>query len=231
MSYLIRNAERAKRHLGDTPKWQVQRDTERGPCLNRESEYFSTVGALQALCDVNNIQLEYCSHYGEPGYSEPEKSILFANWNEIPKQLQKRLETQGYALEWSDEWYVDYNNDKAYRTSPDSHGWQSSLMFSEATGDYLTPDDNVSDWIAQCENNPHTALPSRIAAADLEDAGYVQTSDTYENGFYPGQNDEPVKIGAKLTEAGRDYVFQITDTGQFDVHFRVWIKQGDSNGN
>ena len=225
MSYKVRNADKAKGHLHDTPRWQIDRDIERGPCL--ATEYMRgplTMRALQAYCEVNGRQLDYCSHYGEPGYSDPAKGLLFADWNDIPKSLQTRLESQGYELEWSDEWYVDSNNDKAYRTSPDSYGWESSLMFSEACGDYLTPDDDVSDWIAQCENNNRVALPSWIAESDIIAAGWEKQADVYENGFHPGQTDDPVKIAKFHTDAGREYLFQIGGVGQFDVRFCVWVK-------
>jgi hypothetical protein len=224
MSYQTRNAERAKAHDFNTPQWQINRDTERGPVLNPDGGHFSTMGALRGICEINNRELDYCSHYGEPGYTEPATGILFANWNDVSKRLQDRLSAQGYELEWSDEWYIDYDHSKAYRTSPDSYGWESQLMFSEGAGDYLTPDDNASEWIAECENNPRTALPSWIDAADLEAAGYERANEIYESGFFPGQNDEPEKIAVKLESAGKEYVFQITHVQQFDIRFHVWIK-------
>ena len=38
---------------------------------------------LEAICNQYNI--EWCSHYGEPGYTDPPRGILFANWNNIPE--------------------------------------------------------------------------------------------------------------------------------------------------
>jgi hypothetical protein len=189
MSYKVRNAERAKAHLADTPRWQIQRDTERGPCLRNDYQHgpFSTVGALQAFCEVNNMQCDYASEYGEQGYSHAEKGVLFANWNEIPKKLQTRLESQGFALEWSDEWYVDSNRSKAYRTSPDSHGWESQLLMID--GDYLTPDDDLEEWVQQCEDNPNAALPawwdeSEIAARKTFLFQLGRSGDAYTLAFH-----------------------------------------------
>ena len=85
--------------------------------------------ALQWLQDEHNA--EFASKYGEPGYQDPEKGILLANWNNVPSNMQKWLENAGYSLEWSDEWTVDYNNDKAYRTSPDSYSWEPQWGMGE----------------------------------------------------------------------------------------------------
>jgi hypothetical protein len=224
MSYQYRNAQRAKSHIGDVPRWQVDRDTERGPCFNHCGNGFTTVNVLQAFCEVNNRELDFASTYGEPGYSDPEKSILFTDWNDIPKKLQTRLEAQGYELEWSDEWYIDHNNNgKAYRTSPDSYGWESRLMFSEAAGDYLTPDDGLEDWIAQCQDDARSALPSWWSESDIAALGWVKQTEDYESGFHPGQNDDPKQIATKLRAERKTFLFQIGGVGQFDIRFHVWV--------
>ena len=184
---------------------------------------------LQLWSEKHEHQVDYCTRYGEPGYTNPEKCIFFANWNDVPKRIQDGLESQGYALEWCDEWYIDYNNNgKAYRTSPNSYGWESHIMFSEVAGDYLTPDDDIADWIAQCENNARCALPSWWDASDIEAHGWKRTDDTYESGLHPGQNDSPKKIADAIRKAGKEFLFQINRVGQFDVRFHVWIKQEDA---
>ena len=107
---------------------------------------------LHALQDKH--YLEYCSHYGEPGYQDPEKSILFANWNPISKPICAYLEEAGYELEWSDEWYIDYNNDKAWRTSPDSYGWVRQIVYTD-DGEVLTPDDGAAAVIESLAMSDH----------------------------------------------------------------------------
>ena len=49
--------------------------------------------ALEYLQEKHDCQ--YALAYGEPGYSDPEKGILFANWNPIPKRMLDWLESQG----------------------------------------------------------------------------------------------------------------------------------------
>jgi hypothetical protein len=177
MSFTVRNARRAQTHHSSTPAWQVQRDTERGPCFATDETRRDslTLQALRAFCDVNNRQLDFANTFGEPGYTDPEKCILLADWNDIPKSLQDRLESQGYELEWSDEWYVDHNNgSKAWRTQPDSMCWEPRTRLID--GDILTPDSDAQEWIQTAVNDEDNALPSWFDTDELERIGYGKSA-------------------------------------------------------
>lgn len=181
---------------------------------------------------VNSHNAEYCTHYGEPGYQDPEKGIIFANWNDVPKGLADWLEKCGYSLEWSDEWMIDYNNDKAYRTSPDCYSWECQVMLTD-DGEYITPDDSPDTWIAACEITanfqPMVCLPSWISEADILEAGFTLQNSDLESGFFPGQTDDPVKITADLIKRGAYRVlFQKRENSQFYCRFAVYA---DFEGN
>lgn len=170
--------------------------------------------------------LEECSQYGEPGYQDPEVGILFTNWNQVPKRIQDYLEEAGYELCWSDEWYVDYEYDKAYRTSADSYHWQCQIHFTEA-GEVLTPDDSDSDWVEEfmLTDTGHTpkVLPSRV---DPTTCGFEQVNDEhFENGWHLGQTDDPKEIAAKLFEDStvEAVVFRLSEVSQFYVKFDVFV--------
>lgn len=229
MSYQFRNAQRAKFLANDAPRWQIDRAKERGPCLRNQWNAvhpFTTREALQAFCEVNNHELDFASTYGEPGYSDPEKSILFANWNDIPKSLQTRLEAQGFELEWSDEWYVDHNNGggKAYRTSPNGHGLESQLLMVD--GGYLTPDDALEDWITQCEDNERAALPAWWDEADIAALGWTKQTEEYESGLREGSSDNPAEIALRLQAQRKTFLFQLGRSGDaYMLAFHVWVKE------
>lgn len=177
---------------------------------------------------------EWCGHYGEPGYQDPEKGIVFCNWNPVPKWIGEYLEEAGYACEWSDEWYVDYDYDKAYRTSPDSYGWQPQIMFSEACGDYITPDDPLEDWIQECSiqspNDRMRALPGWVTAAQLEEQGFEKFNGLFETGWHPGQTDDPSKTAREIfkDDSIHDVVFRIVENSQFYIVLEAW-KRGDES--
>lgn len=168
---------------------------------------------------------EVCSDYGEPGYHSPAQGVVLANWNDISKRIGDYLEEAGFELEWSDEWVIDHNNDKAYRTSPDGYNWQSSVAYTDG-GDLLTPDDDISEWVEEFQDT-RRALPARIEPAELEELGFVRfgPEEPYESGFHPGQNDDPEAIIKQAHKAGAEHVvFRIPEVSQFYLRFECWVQ-------
>lgn len=107
------------------------------------------------------VTIETARHFGEPGYAkDPGKAedILLANWNEVSDELFDRLEAAGYTLLWSDEWYLDDDHDKVWRSEPDSYWWKSSIAYGESR--VLTPDDDPLDWLEEF-GNTDTVIPER----------------------------------------------------------------------
>jgi hypothetical protein len=178
----------------------------------------------------DNHYMEGCTAYGERGYSNPELGILFADWNPISRTVQDYLEEAGYALEWSDEWYVDHENDKAWRTSGNSYHWVCSVRFCD--GYVLTPDDDISAWIDECAvdspNDVISTLPDWITPDDILEQGYELFADNLENGFHPGQTDNPQDVTKKALASGAQSVlFRISEHSQFYVVFECYVMKGD----
>jgi len=181
--------------------------------------------ALQYLQEKHYA--EWCSHYGEPGYSDPDKGIILANWNDIPEGLIEWLEKCGYSLEWSDEWTIDYDYSKAYRTSPNSYHWEPSIMLPAESCEYLTPDDDVSEWIEACQitsnGQPVQCLPSWIGADEIINAGFTAINEIMESGHFPGQTDNPADIARKLFDSGAyRVVFRKIENSQFYCKFETF---------
>lgn len=179
---------------------------------------------------VEKFNMEHCTHYGEPGYTDPAHSICFANWNDVPQLFQDYLEKIGCELEWSDEWMIDYNNDKAYRTSPDSYDWECQVALDD-NGEWLTPDDGADLWIEfcmmTCDSQPNRCLPSRITDDELEAEGFFVVSDTLENGFFSGQDDNPKVIAKRLLAEPNveAVVFRKIENSQFYMKFAVYVRE------
>lgn len=72
--------------------------------------------------------------YAEPGYDQPEKCVLMANWNEFPRGLDTLLERAGYSIEWSDEWTTCESCNGALRTQPDGYSWEPSYKDDDTCG-------------------------------------------------------------------------------------------------
>jgi hypothetical protein len=183
---------------------------------------------------------QWCSEYGEPGYGDVATTVVVLGdyWCGCDRveglhdyathypRLFARAERAGVELEWFDEWIIDYEADKAWRTSPDSYGWQSSVLFTEY-GDILTPDSDPADIIEYALSGDNRAISSRfLSIDDLAAMGFERWPDddtSFESGWHPGQTDDPTVIADRIrAEHGEDVeiLSYVTDVGQFDIR---WI--------
>lgn len=172
-----------------------------------------------------NHCLEQATIYGEPGYENPKNGILFANWNEVPKDMSECLEKSGYDLEWSDEWLVV--DDKAYRIESDSYFWESRVLVTQ-DGGILTPDD-LPFWVTECRvdslGQDYQCLPSWFPDDIIEKEGYELMDTELESGLFPGMDDKPETYIKKYLDEGADAVlFQRKEKSQFYSKYLCWVK-------
>jgi hypothetical protein len=186
----------------------------------------STQAARAAESEAENI--DFAPGYAEPGYTDPERGILFANWNVFPQRLTDILERQGYEIEWSDEWVTCEDCNRAVRTSGNSYSWSPSYAFVyDCT--FLCLDciaDDPTDYLETLSGNDRACLTESLARKiDLVDHGYARHNGEFEHGWYPGQTDDPKAIGAALRESGiTDYIFVQTGQSQFYTKFSVYVR-------
>lgn len=147
-------------------------------------------------------------------------------------RIWARLEEEGVEAAFYDEWYVD-DDGGAWRTRNDSYSWQSSILWCERAGDYLTPDDGIEAWIEEVQNDPQKALPGRVWSDDeIRAEGWREWECGYESGWHPGQDADPREITRQIRdELGDDVdvLFQVTGVGQWDVRFCAWVKLDDGD--
>lgn len=187
---------------------------------------------IENLIDVFNASV--CSKYGEHGYNDPLKGIIFANWNHIEQKIQEYLEHIGYVLEWSDEWAIDYEHDKAYRINGDSYHWASQIAYNDY-GDMLTPDTDLSDWLELCQlekgDDIKNILPEFIDENALIKLGYIKINvESFENGWHQGQTDNPMLILEDIFNTVfycKYVVFKLDANSQFYSKFSAFYKLVD----
>lgn len=170
-----------------------------------------------ALSEIEDMGC--AADYAEPGYHSPEKGILFANWNYFPRGVDSLLERMGYEIEWSDEWTTCSNCGKALRISPDGYGWQPSYFLMYECEMYCKDCADIPAYLESKENNPREALNDHINPADY---GYVQIEDGFENGWHPGQTDDPKKIYEQYKDKYSRLLFCVDSVGQFNISFSIW---------
>ena len=173
-----------------------------------------------------------CNDYAEPGYKkENNGDILFSNWNDVPKHIMTWLE-KNHTLEWSDEWSECDECNNAVRTISDSYGWTAYNAVLELVGcTFLCGDcikDDPDDYLEELTNNSDKA---DTILGDLTKYGYKLIDKGFENGWHPGQTDEPAPILAEAQEQypHMDFIFGNISVGQFDIHFDLYGKKVETN--
>lgn len=186
------------------------------------------VGAFFYWAECVNVHFDCASKYGEPGYFLPKGKtfIILANWNDVPKEITRLLE-ETCELHYPDEWVVDHDYDKAWRTEPDSYIWMSSIRYNN--GELLTTDDDPELWAEYLMEEPNRAAHPSV---DLESIGFMPCGEIYENGLHRGQDDDPAKVlldlGNRLSgkldpesDEKLQIVFRLIGVGQFDVRWKA----------
>ena len=164
---------------------------------------------------------------------------LVANWNNYPR-IENMIETMqryGYNIEllWDDTATNCSHCYKYFDTIPSYYGDQSNIGILVSDYEFLCPNcalEFIDDIIDYHKNSTDFAAPSWMITA-LKEKGFECLEDCkiYENGLHIGQNDHPVDIAKNLEKEGitddYDFMFALTDIGQFDVHFTVLIRERD----
>ena len=186
--------------------------------------------------EVDNMG--YAPAYAEPGYSDPARGILFADWNKFPRGFDQILEYAGYAVEWADEWGTCESCNKAIRTSPDSYDWSQAYAdvgddCAILCGDCIV--DDPAEYLKEITGDPDRCVTHAMARRiDLESAGYTRYSAPaeYETGFHPGQTDDPRKVAEQIAARGIDsarILFVQAEQSQFYIRWEVWLKDEDDD--
>lgn len=167
---------------------------------------------------------DFCSEYGEPGYTKAADSnvIITANWNGMSNGVYEIIEENGYDPEWSDEWICDDNTDKIFRSSPDGYEWEPSYFIEEC--EVLGIADNEEIYIETMINEPNKLLSGDV---DLKKYGFIDLEDfCRETGWY-GRVEDPKKVFDHFRDEYSEMVVQTCSIGQFSVKWRVWGRNID----
>jgi hypothetical protein len=193
---------------------------------NLERKRSEALGALEG----KEIYFQTASEYGEPGYSTDHNLIVLANWNEVPKGLVDFVESVA-EIEWSDEWVID-SDGRAFRSSPDSHGWSPAWFdhdgeivpwdsLPEDKGDLLESLRDFGFIHDREDGGPFHSIPKDFISRERLGTFASVVTENLENGWHPGQTDTPEKALEAMTADG-EYFFLITSKGQFDLSLELW---------
>jgi hypothetical protein len=224
-------------------------------CEREDSENHKILwDILHMVFDLDDDHIGEAVDYAEPGYSSvvdpsgsPNFPVFLANWNsksrwdsdlnksvttcELMPKLARLIEENNGAIQWSDEWDVCSDCRKAYRNSPDSHGWKQygAVIDGDAIcGECINED--PSEYFEWLRGESDRAVT--IHGVDPAEHGYVKVnSQSFEHGLYGGQDASPISIAECLQNAEiEDFIFFVDSTGQFDLRFSVYVIEDEHAG-
>ncbi len=178
---------------------------------------------VSMLMDDDFIK-DKASEYGEPGYTKgsDDNTIITANWNGLSSGIYDIIESNGFDMEWSDEWVCDCNENKLYRSQPDSYSWEPSFFYDDY-GLYGIAD-NEELYIESMINKSHALLSAKV---DLEKHGFVDLEEICrETGWY-GTVEDPEEVFDRYDNEYEEMVVQTCSISQFAVNWKVWGRNID----
>ena len=164
--------------------------------------------------------------------------IIFYDWKNV-EYAQKLLDPEfdnkdeydqsvfdEYDVEWgfSDEYSSCSECYKVIRTSPDSYSWKADFYVGEyelLCHDCVMKDkESYIQWILEAPTDRANTI---LSPQDLEEIGFEKVEGDYESGWY-GRQDNPSEILAKAQEEYpyAEFVFNITEKGQWSTNFDLW---------
>lgn len=131
---------------------------------------------------------------------------------------------------FSDEYTTCSDCGKIIRTSPDSYHWQPDYYFGDgfiACNQCFNDNEDYQEaYIEDKINDPKQAINGLVTEEQIEELGFVKfnAEESYENGWYEGQTDNPEEIYDALSQKFEEVVFLISGVGQFDIHFDAFVR-------
>lgn len=195
---------------------------------------------LNELCEAGKLQFEG-NHYdsNEPVYTG-DLWRLFPSGERCESKKQNRLrecmESKGMQLRFYDETISD-DDGLVHEQNP---GYAGQTLTYKILSDCDVWSErraleNVDDYIAAMLNTEGNQADRWLSDKQLRKAGFKLFNYDAESGFHVGQTDTPESVIAQFeaklkdSSATYDYLFQITDVGQFDINFRLWTRKQEES--
>jgi hypothetical protein len=187
---------------------------------------FQTI--LTAIENSNCEDIDIVSEYGDHNRTleEGKEAILLGNWNNFDKypNIMEFLE-KNYELEWTDEWVIDYDNQRCFRSSPDSYGYQPQFGYfnDEICSVEEINELDEEDFLEFLEqnrylNNPKTA----VNLMRFKERGTCIGEDEY---MMFEKEIDPSKMLAEAQKENpeKDFYFVVDGVAQFGLDFSLYM--------
>lgn len=148
------------------------------------------------------------------------------------ERLRAAMEKRNMQLRFYDETVTD-DAGKVHERIPGYHGEVATYrIIGENVWNLEEGQENPSAYIDALLGEEFSNRSDRWLSDDtLTGLGFHRFDYEAESGFHRGQTDTPESVVEKLKSevpGATDFIFQITDVGQFDCAWIVWYRKEDS---
>lgn len=157
------------------------------------------------------------------------KGVVVPTDNTMPN-LESKLIDLGVETVWIDCFKACNCCNRLIGISPDRWDWLPTFAAVPGVGDYVCVECILKNYIETYLQSREGVNDRAIAidAIDPSNYGYRAIIDNCENGWYGGQDDNPVAIGTALKKLNIErYIFKVDSVGQFDTHFSVYVHNSE----
>ena len=215
---------------GEKVSWGWKVEPERKSDLTREVLLERIIAWLE-----NHKESGYSSYgyVGDLQEYDGGETVIIANWNNLSNKLTSFIERKTEVICGFDDEYPICECGKFVSIQPGCYGDQGNYFYTDCSlFCRQCTIEQIEEIIEYVKNDSNKAIKTWMIPA-IEQEGFTcleregEDCPIYETGYHPGQNDNPEDI-AKWIEKNLpnyDYVFALTDVGQFDVHWTVFIKK------
>ena len=188
--------------------------------------------------DDQRVVHEYGIGYADGGDNGRSDVWVTGDWNDrngekIAGRLSEALERIDVNVEWYDTVGMCSHCYRLYSIYPGCYGQKPSYV-DMPDGDSLCVEcalQNIDEWdiLDQYVNRPTRAI-NWLHSYDMDVLTQRGWRDAFPderdsvNGYHAGQDDTPSELVARIDTNALDYLFVITDTGQFDTSFRIMVR-------
>lgn len=178
--------------------------------------------------ELESFQICGPDGYAEPGYSTDKAIIIVGNFNpdsfDNPGDFGRTCDLLGKVaeLEWSDEWATCGECGKLVRVQADSYCWTRAYHIFNECEIVCHNCIDADEYLEDVMDNATSAVTLDV---DPTDHGFEAYNGQFEAGLHPGQTDNPRDIAERVRADGwAHFVFKVDSVGQFDIRFRVYVK-------
>lgn len=170
------------------------------------------------------------THVGKGTQWDDSKIFAIGSWRgELGDRLFKALERIGVECDSDDQADICSDCYKMIETRQTHYGWQPYYLV-DTECQYVCfdcLDVSTDDVLEEFEyiDNADKAIPD-VLGKHLETWGWTPYNGVFENGWHPGQTDNPQVIFDQIKDKHKDLsvVFRLDETSQFYIRFTAWTK-------